>query len=190
MTNKIFALIGPHASGKSTILHKLKEMGICIIPVYTTRVPTEADRNNTITKFLSKSAFSQKDWIVKSTYKGDYYGISKEEALNALKNHQISVTMMDINGLKQIRKLLNGNMESVYIMVDYVTMVERMLRMGHTNIDMKYHLEYAENNGEFDNWKSSTHVIKNTTSPEKAIMQLMAIMGLSSAPSKEILMKI
>lgn len=187
MNNKIYILIGPHASGKSTILHKIKDMGIPVIPVYTTRMPTEADKNNTITKFLSKSAFSQKDWIVKSTYKGDYYGISKEEALISLKEHKISVTMTDINGLKQMRKLLNGNMESIFIMVDYVTLVERMLKMGHTNIDMKYHLEYAENNGEFENWKSVNHVIKNTTSPERAILQLLAIMGLTVAPSREVL---
>ena len=53
-----------------------------------------------------------------------------------------------------------------------------MLKMGHNNVDMKYHLEYAENNGEFDNWKNTNYVIKNIGDPEKSLDQLMAIMGL------------
>lgn len=187
MNNKIYALIGPHASGKSTLITKLIDMGITYIPVFTTRDPTPMDKGNRTINFLSKSAFFKEDWIVKVTYKGDYYGILKRDMLNTLKNHKVSVCMIDINGIKQVRKLLHNNIESVFLMVDYVTLVDRMLRMGHSNTDMKYHLEYAETNGEFDNWKNSNHVIKNTGSIDQGLSQLMAIMGLTvSAPTSVI----
>ena len=75
MTSKIYALIGPHASGKSTLISRLVEMGVHCIPVYTTRAPMEFDKNRTTTKFLSQSDFLKQDWIVKVTYKGDYYGL-------------------------------------------------------------------------------------------------------------------
>ncbi len=86
--------------------------------------------------------------------------------------------MLTINGVKQVSKLLTNNLETIFIMVDYVTLIDRMLKMGHNNVDMKYHLEYAENNGEFDNWKNTDYVIKNIKDQEKSLDQLMAIMGL------------
>ena len=38
MTNRIYALVGPHGAGKSTMAFLLKEMGIHYIPVYTTHI--------------------------------------------------------------------------------------------------------------------------------------------------------
>ena len=72
-----------------------------------------------------------------------------------------------------------ANKSKYFIMVDYISLVDRMIKMHHSNTDMKYHLEYAETNGEFDNWKSCNHVIKNVGSVDKAFNQLLAIMGLS-----------
>ncbi|MEE1361081.1 MAG: GTPase [Selenomonadaceae bacterium] len=190
MNNKIFALIGPHSAGKSTLLTKLMDMGIAYIPTYTTRNPTPQDMNSRTINFISKSGFFKDEWIVKVTYKGEYYGILKRDMLNALKDHKISVCMLDINGVKQVKKFLNQNLETIFLMVDYVTLVDRMLRKGHNNTDMKYHLEYAENNGEFDNWKISNHVVKNTGSVEKGLAQILAIMGLSVTAPRSVIDKL
>lgn len=190
MNNKIYALIGPYASGKATLIGKLIDLGITYIPTYTTRNPTSFDKNTRTLIFMSKSAFFKEDWIVKVTYKGDYYGILKRDMLGCLKNHKISVCMIDINGVKQVRKLLNNNLETVFLMVDYVALVDRMLRMGHSNTDMKYHLEYAETNGEFDNWKNSNHVIKNTSDINKSFSQLLSIMGLTVSAPKSVIEKL
>ena len=190
MSNKIFALIGPHSAGKSTLLTKLMDMGIAYIPTYTTRNPTPQDMNSRTINFISKSGFFKDEWIVKVTYKGEYYGILKRDMLNALKDHKISVCMLDINGVKQVKKFLNQNLETIFLMVDYVTLVDRMLRKGYNNTDMKYHLEYAENNGEFDNWKISNHVVKNTGSVEKGLAQILAIMGLSVTAPRSVIDKL
>ena len=177
--NKIFALVGPYASGKSTLINKLIDIGITYIPTYTTKNPTAADEGSRTLKFLSQNAFLQQEWLVKVSCKGDYYGILKKDLLLAIRDHKISVCFMDINGVKQVKKLLNNNLETVFIMVDYISLVDRMIKMHHSNTDIKYHLEYAETNGEFDNWKSCNHVIKNVGSVDKAFNQLLAIMGLS-----------
>lgn len=180
MTSKIYALVGPHACGKTTLIHKLIEMGVCCIPVYTTKDPTPQDKDTKTKIFVSQSDFLKKEWVVKVTYKGDYYGLLKDDVLNALTKHHVSVTTLSANGIKQLSKIFPKNLETVYIMVDYVTLIDRMLKMGHSNIDMKYHLEYAENNGEFDSWKLTDHVIKNIGKGDKAFNQLMSIMGLSA----------
>ena len=100
--------------------------------------------------------------------------------LNALNSHRVCVTFLNSNGVKQLSKIFPKNLETIFIMADYVTLIDRMLKMGHNNMDMKYHLEYAENNGEFENWKITDHVIKNNGNGEKSFNQLMAIMGLTA----------
>ena len=114
------------------------------------------------------------------TYKGDYYGILKKDVLSALQEHKISLVMLEANGVKQLARLLKENFETIFLMVDYVTLVERMIRLGHKNNEIKYHLEYAENNSEFDNWKDAAHVVKlkSAADPGTAFDQILAIMGL------------
>ncbi|MCR5176066.1 MAG: guanylate kinase [Anaerovibrio sp.] len=190
MTSKIYALMGPHASGKTTILKKLIEMGVHCIPVYTTKIPRSYDTDNNTTFFLSQSDFLQKDWIVKVTYKGNYYGLLKEDVFKALKEHKVCVTMLHNNGVKQLSKIFNNNLETIYIMVDYVNLIDRMIKMGHTNTDMKYHLEYAEKNGEFDHWKTADYIVKNICSLDKAINQVTAILGLTANFTPEMISKL
>lgn len=36
MANQIFALVGPYASGKTTLISKLMDLGVHYIPVYST----------------------------------------------------------------------------------------------------------------------------------------------------------
>ncbi len=185
MTNKIFALVGPHAAGKTMLLGQLMSMGLNYIPTYTTRVPGKIDSNTQFYHFISKEEFFKLDLIVKVTYKGDYYGVRKTDVLSALQAHKISLIILDNNGIKQLSKLLKSNLETIYVMVDYVTLVERMLRMGHKNEDIKYHLEYAENNGEFDTWKIASYVVKNVREPRSALNQILAILSLMEVLPKE-----
>ena len=179
MTNKIYALVGPYASGKNTLIEKLVDLGINYIPVYSTGDPRNVKRTSNLVRYVSKTQFSPEDWMVRVTYKGDYYGIKKTDLLDSLNNNKISITMLDQNGVKQVQKLMNGSVKTIYLMVDYVSLVDRMLARGLNNTDMKYHLEYAESNGEFNYWKSANYIIKNTSTVESAYNQLMAILGLS-----------
>ena len=189
MKNKLFALVGPHTSGKTAIVRELIKAGIHYIPLYTTRSP-EAYANNpvgaaTMYRFVDKNDFVKQDFLVKITYKGEYYGMIKQEILSALQAHPCSIVLSDAQGIKQLSKLLKDSFESIYVMVDYVTLVERMLQMKHTNDEIKYHIEYAESNGEFDTWKVSTHVVKNIVSFETTVSQILAILGMTVPISRQ-----
>lgn len=179
MTNKIYALIGPHAAGKTTFIKRLIAMGIHYVPTYTTRQPGKFSSDREAYRFIDKMDFFKRDFLVKTTYKGDYYGLLKKDILDSMQDYPITVILADASSLKQLSKLIKENFESIYVMCDYVSLIERMLRMGHTNDEIKHHLEYAENNGEFDSWKFATHVVKNVSTEEKAMNQLLAILGLT-----------
>ena len=169
MANQIFALVGPYASGKTTLISKLMDLGVHYIPVYSTSDAMRLKKDKRLVNFVSKSAFAQGDWMVKVAYKGDYYGIKKQDMLDSIKSNRISVTILDQNGVKQLAKLMTAHLKTVYLMTDYVSLVDRMLRLGLNNTDMKYHLEYAESNNEFNFWKSADYIIKNTTDIDTAL---------------------
>jgi len=187
MANKIYALVGPHASGKTLLVTQLMGIGVHYIPTYTTREFGKDDSDAELYVHVEKMEFFKKEFIVKVSYKGHYYGLLKQDILNAAHEYGISVVFIEANGLKQLSKLSKDSLESIYVMCDYVTMVERMLRMGHNNEDIKFHLEFAENNGEFDTWKITTHVVKNVSEPNVALNQILSIMGLEQLRPRDVL---
>lgn len=181
MTNMIYALVGPHASGKSTLISQLMSMGIHFIKTYTTNEFLAHSKNTKQAKLfniVTREEFEALDLLVQYSYKGEYYGILKNDILDSLKEYSTSVLLLEANGLKQLNKLIKKNLATIFLMVDYVTLVDRMLHMNYSNEEIKYHLQYAENNKEFDNWKITTHVIKNTGDLKDTLLQLLAIMNL------------
>ena len=150
MANRIFAFVGPHASGKTTIITQLMSMGIPCIKTYTTKSINEKDPHSSIYQSISRDDFLRQDFIVKVSYKGHYYGILKRDVLQALENNRLTLMVLDVNGIKQINKLIKQNIYTIYLMADYVVLVDRMLRNGLRNDEIKYHLEYAEANNEFE----------------------------------------
>lgn len=182
MENKIYALVGPHASGKAHFARELQGIGLHYIPFYTTAPIKGAEvpaGQTPIALPIEKIEFFKTDFIAKDTYKGNYVGIKKSDILDAIGNYRASVIILTPSEIKQLSNVLRSTLETIYLMSDYVAIVERMLQMGHNNDEIKYHLEYAENNSEFDLWKTSRHVVKNTGEPADVMRQLMAIIGLT-----------
>lgn len=186
MNNMIYALMGPHASGKTALASQLVSMGVHLIPTYTTadfsKYKESQQKNIKINLYhpVSLEQFQKLDFLFRFTYKGDYYGVLKKDILNSLKDYPVSIILLDSSGVKQLRKLIKKNLDTIFLMVDYVTLVDRMLKLNYSNEEIKYHLQYAENNKEFDGWKITDHVIKNTGDLRSALIQLLAIMNLVS----------
>ncbi len=191
MENKIYALMGAQASGKATMATQLQAMGIHFIPVYTTQEFSNHKRTRynlsreKLYKTVTPEEFAQMDFVVEFTHKGHSYGYRKDDVLDSLRDHAISVIILEITGLKPLSKLIKKRLETIFLMVDYVTLVDRLLRMGYNNDEIKYHLQYAENNKEFDLWKVCSHIIRNTCDKSTALIQLMAIMGLTRPLAQE-----
>lgn len=176
--NKLYAIVGPHASGKSEILNKLRTIGIPCLISHTTRKPRKGETDFYDYYFVSPETFKTLSFAEKVMYQGEHYGISKNELIEKMKTSKILVTLVEQNGLIQLKKLLGSRLESIYIMVDYVTMVERMLMNNETDAEIKRQLEFCEKNGEFDIWKKTTHIVKNTGNINIAVNQILAIMEL------------
>ena len=110
MANKLYAFVGPHASGKSTLIKELIKTGVHYIPLYTTRMPESTPRNlesdPELYRFLDKSDFFKQEFLLKTTYKGDYFGLLKRDVLESLQRYPASLVMLDAQSLSQLSKLL------------------------------------------------------------------------------------
>jgi len=178
--NKVYAFLGPHCSGKSTMVSQLMSMGIHYIPSITTRHFEERYAyKRKLFRTVSKDDYAAEKLIVNSNYQGNSYGIRKDDVLQSYHDHKVSVMiMMDTSGIKQLTKFINQDLVSIFLMINDEAFVERLLRAGCSNDEINYFMEYAENNKEFEKWKLADYVVKNTSSPRTALEQILAVMGL------------
>ena len=180
MVNKIYALVGPYASGKSTLATQLISMGIHYIPTYTTKRFRKGEYPAGIFRTLDQDEFFKHQYMAHIACQGEYFGLRKDDLLTALQEHQVSLILLNVGAISQLNRLLKDRLVTIYLMADYITLVSRMLLKGCTNDDIKYQLEYADNNKLFDAYTETTHVVKNTLEPHIALNQILAIMGLTT----------
>ena len=182
MANKIYAFLGPHMSGKSTMVSQLMSMGIHYIPTVTTRVFDDRYAYKRRIYQSVKDAIyrdEKKNLIVDTSYQAQSYGLRKAEVLDAYKNHRISIAIMhDVSGIPQLTKFIHQDLVSIFLMVNDEVFVDRMLRAGCSNDEIRYYVEQAEELGEFDHWRDVDFVVKNTSTARVALEQILAIMGL------------
>jgi guanylate kinase len=176
--NKVYAIFGPPASGKTTIVKRLKDYGIPVLVSHTTRTPKNGEENGVDYYFIGKEEFTAKHFLEKVSYSGQYYGLSKDEVLNKVNAQPVSVVDISAHGLEQLKRLLGRRLESIYILVDKDVALSRALLQGDSMVDVQKKIEYAETAGEFNHWRIADYVVKNTGSVDAAVRQVLAVMDL------------
>lgn len=180
MANKIYAFLGPHTSGKSTMVSQLMSMGVHYIPTVTTRVFDDRYAyKRRLYQTVKGDAYKQEKFIVNNTYQAQSYGLRKSEVLDAYQKHKISIALIhDVAGIKQLQKFINQDLVTIFLMIDDEVFVDRMLRAGCSNDEIRYYVETADETGEFEHWRDVDFVVKNTSTARAALEQILAIMGL------------
>ena len=186
MPVKLYAFLGPHASGRSTIITQLVGLGIPYIPTYTTKVfMRREDYKNSVYKTVKREEFEAMEFIARYSYQGNEFGLKKDEVLKALQKNRVSAVMLGIKAIPQLRKFIKREFETIYIMADQASLIERMLKLNYSNDEIKYYVEYAESHKEFDQWKTTDYIVKNTRDISRAFEQVLSIMGLMELRSQE-----
>ncbi|MBO4401569.1 MAG: guanylate kinase [Selenomonadaceae bacterium] len=178
--NKVYAFLGPHAAGKASMVSQLVSMGIHYIPTITTKYFDDRYAyKRKLFRTVKPDAYAAEKLIINNGYQGSSYGVRKNDVLEAYQQHKISIMiMMDTDGIKQVSKFINQDLVTIFLMINDEVFIERMLRAGCSNDEIKYFVEYAETNKEFEKWRDVNFVVKNTASARVALEQILAIMGL------------
>lgn len=177
--NKVYAIIGPPASGKTSVVNEIKKRNIPVLISHTTRQPKPREKQGEYYFFVSTEDFLKLNLVERVNYSGKLYGLSRDEVMRKVNTHPVSVIDIDIDGFRQLKKLLGERLESIYILIDKDTILERFITEGAKQEEIKSRIEYAEKAGEFNNWQIADHVVKNTGSLETTLRQILAIMNVS-----------
>ena len=175
--SKVYAIIGPAGSGKSSLVQELRCRGIPKIVSHTTRPPKTGETYGVDYYFDSVDDFVKVHPFERVSYNGYLYGLSKEEVMEKISQYPVSTVDVDLEGVVQLKKLLGDRLESIFILVDKETIFSRFMMHGDKLEDVKRRIEEDEARGEFNNWQSADHVVKNTGVMDVAVIQLLAIMG-------------
>lgn len=180
--NKVYAFLGPNCAGKATMVSQLMSMGIHYIPALTTKVFEERYAyKRRLFRTISREDYKAEKLIIDSSYQGSSYGFRKDDILDSYKQYKISIMiMMDIDGIKNVAKFINQDLVTIFLMINEEAFVERLLRLGCSNEEINYYMEYAETNKEFEKWKVADYIVKNTASLRTTQEQILAIMGLTT----------
>lgn len=178
--NKVYAFLGPHCSGKSTMVSQLMSMGIHYVPTITTKFFDDRYAyKRRLYRTVKPEEYSAEKFIVNNSYQGSSYGLRKDDVLESYQKHKVSIMlMMDTDGIKQLSKFINQDLVTIFLMIDDVAFIDRLLKNGCSNDEIKYYVEYAEKNKEFEHWKETDFIVKNVSSPRVALEQILSIMGL------------
>lgn len=118
--NKVYALMGPPACGKTSIAKELRQYDIPEIISHTTRAARSEEKHGEDYYFVSDDEFNKMQLIERVSYSGKFYGLSKAEVLGKVNKYPVSVVTIDVNGLDQIKALLGERAELIFILVDDV----------------------------------------------------------------------
>jgi guanylate kinase len=122
MKGALVLVIGPTGSGKSALLSFLQAAAPQIVfPVScTTRAPRPGERDGEKYFFINKEEFEKREaageFLEWASYGGNYYGTLKSEILPKLEEGRLVVREVEVQGARQIRKLLpKENLKIVFI---------------------------------------------------------------------------
>jgi len=123
MTGKLFLIVGPSGSGKSSVLMELKKQKKeYVYPLSaTTRPMREGEKEGDIYHFYTKERFKQ--GIQKGEFlehaivhQDNYYGLLKKPIMKALQKGETIVREVDIQGFDNIReKIPKKNLVTIFI---------------------------------------------------------------------------
>ena len=169
MKGKIFLLVGPSGSGKSSVFTELKKK----YPKYTyplsatTRQKRKGEKDGDIYNFLSKEEFKKairEDKFLEHAvvHQDNYYGLIKEPVLESLVKGEIIVREVDIQGFDSIRdKIPEKNLVTIFITVpNKKELIERIVNRA-TIDDDELNKRKESMHKEFARLKDCDYLVEN-----------------------------
>lgn len=184
-TSTLYALMGPLAAGKSTLVRMAMDMGINYIPAYTTEWLHGRSRRGKLVNRMEPESFNQERFYAQTGWRGYQYGWYEKDILEAMANHRCNLMIINEAVMPRFKTLLRRNLVVIHLMVDYTTLLERMAADKVAPEQIQEELRYIEENKILDGWKQADYVIKNMGTKENAFQQLLAIMGLTRPLAEE-----
>lgn len=146
---KIILLVGASGSGKTTIGKELEQLGIEQLVSFTTRDKRVGELEGVDYYFLEKE-LDYSELAEHSTYNGNSYGLLKSEVNKKLSKNRDVYFICNKDGAEQIIEKYPNDYCYVWIEISEDLMIDRMLKRGDSEENVKSRVEHAADNNEFD----------------------------------------
>ena len=168
----IYCLIGPSASGKTTLIKENKDaLNLGEIVSTTTRQPRAGEINGRDYNFVSKNEFNQLQMVEKDEYAGDYYGTSLNSIYDSINEKSGTLTAITFEGYENIKQYIKVknikdlNVVSIFVNAPQYILEERMQERGDTQENIQKRLNNIKNRHEYDNMFKTDYIfIPDSTS--------------------------
>lgn len=153
----IFILIGPSASGKTTLIKKSKnELNFGVIISTTTRNPRIGEKNGVDYYFVTRNEFQKLNMIESDEYSGNLYGISLESIMSITNNKDGAMTAMTLEGAEIIRNYIENSelpfvVKTIFVNTPIAVLKQRMTDRGDSSEEIARRMKNIEDRREYDN---------------------------------------
>lgn len=125
------AIVGPSASGKTSIIQELlKDPRFCLVKAVTTRAPRSNDLPDEY-RFVTNEEFrkliSENSLIEHTEYAGNNYGLDEKDVQKIWDSGRIPVKAMDIVGARTVKEKLGSRAVTVFVRRDREAILEALL---------------------------------------------------------------
>ena len=154
LKGKLFLIVGPSGVGKGTVIAHLKELHPEFeYPISaTTRKPRKGEEDGVVYHFIDHDEFEkmiEKEELLEYAvvHSKEYYGTLKKPIIEGLKEGQIIIREVDMQGCESIQAALpEENVISIFLTVpDKQDLIDRILKRGKLpEEEIKRRMESAE----------------------------------------------
>lgn len=153
----IFFLVGPSASGKSTLIHNAKDdINFGEIISTTTREPRIGEQDGIDYHFTNTENFKSLNMLETDEYAGNLYGTSLESVKSSLDSRYGALTAMTLEGAEQIRDVVRKNnlpymIKTVFINTPKEELKARMINRGDSIENVEKRMKNIDERNEYKN---------------------------------------
>ncbi|MBN2306608.1 guanylate kinase [Candidatus Peregrinibacteria bacterium] len=184
MKGKLFIIVGPSGSGKSSVLHKLMELKPnYVYPLSaTTRPMREGEKDGDIYHFMTKEEFKKGikedmflEWAI--VHQDNYYGLIKGPIMKGLKEGKTIIREVDIQGFDSIRKkIAPEDLVTIFVTVpNKEELIERIISRATISLD-ELEKRKKSMHREFNRAKDCDYMVENKEGKlEETVKKVMKI---------------
>lgn len=163
----IYCIIGPSASGKTTLARYCQSIGIPELVSCTSRKPRDHEQEGIDYYFINEEDFNKDDFIEYSEYAGIIHGLKKKEVQDKLSAHDEVCVVVDERGWNALQMIYPEYVVSIGMKIDLNTSIQRMKQRQDKPDDIERRIQNYHARDEANAILRCDYVIDATLPKEK-----------------------